>query len=188
MQVIWASSKKFGIGKATTTLDDMLCTWVVGLYDPSGDMRNMQKENVLIGLFDYTYCDTFGKGGGGKGPSSGAIHNIADNKITAPAGSSATAKKKSELETRLHINHGPKDKNSYHEELFAPLFPRASHLRRASNHYSTHNNSKHRTRHLNRKKIRIKKYRKYAKKQRQNHYKLHHNHKRHYHKALKRIT
>ena len=84
MQVVWASSKKFGIGKATTMLDNMLCTWVVALYEPSGAMRNMQGENVLIGLFDYQYCDTFGKGGGGKGASSGVIHNNADTKISAP--------------------------------------------------------------------------------------------------------
>ena len=84
MQVVWASSKKFGIGKATTTLDNMLCTWVVALYEPSGVMRSMEKENVLFGLFDYRYCDTFGKGGGGKGASNGVIHNNADSKISAP--------------------------------------------------------------------------------------------------------
>ena len=97
MQVVWASSKRLGIGKATTTLDSMLCTWVVALYAPSGDMRNMQKENVFIGLFEYQYCDTFGKGGGGKGSSSGTVHNMADTKIAAPAGSDQHAKKKSHL-------------------------------------------------------------------------------------------
>ena len=91
MQVVWASSKKFGIGKATTTLDNMLCTWTVALYEPSGVMKGMERENVLFGLFDYRYCDTFGKGGGGKGASSGVVHNMADSKITAPnaAGQSA---------------------------------------------------------------------------------------------------
>ena len=84
MQVVWASSKKFGIGKATTTLDNMLCTWTVALYEPSGVMKGMERENVLFGLFDYRYCDTFGKGGGGKGASSGVVHNMADSKIAAP--------------------------------------------------------------------------------------------------------
>ncbi len=115
MQVVWASSKKFGIGKATTTLDNMLCTWVVGLYDPSGDMRNMQKENVLIGLFDYTYCDTFGKGGGGKGSSSGAIHNFADDKVAIPAGSDLNAKKKSGF---LHDLSTKRSKEKRHRVKF----------------------------------------------------------------------
>ena len=99
MQVVWASSKKFGIGKATTMLDNMLCTWVVALYEPSGAMRNMQGENVLIGLFDYQYCDTFGKGGGGKGASSGAMHNNADTKISAPNAAQQPAGKRGLLDS-----------------------------------------------------------------------------------------
>lgn len=97
MQVVWASSKKFGIGKATTTLDNMLCTWVVALYEPSGVMRNMAKENVLFGLFDYRYCDTFGKGGGGKGGSSGVIHNNVDSKISAPNAAGQSVGKRNSL-------------------------------------------------------------------------------------------
>ena len=94
MQVVWTSSTRFGIGKATTTLDNMLCTWVVALYEPSGLMRNMQKENVLFGLFDYRYCDTFGKGGGGKGASSGTMHSLTDSKISAPNAANQPAGKR----------------------------------------------------------------------------------------------
>ena len=80
-------------------LDNMLCTWVVALYEPSGAMRNMQGENVLIGLFDYQYCDTFGKGGGGKGASSGAMHNNADTKISAPNAAQQPAGKRGLLDS-----------------------------------------------------------------------------------------
>ena len=198
MQVVWASSRKFGIGKATTTLDNMLCTWVVALYEPSGVMRGMEKENVLFGLFDYRYCDTFGKGGGGKGSSSGVIHNMADTKVAAPnaAGQSAgkrglqlgTLPSKSLVEGTTDVmqefiksdkvgvsNEGVRSK----KELYQTMKGSRESKGGSSNVKRKHR--KHtRTRHIRRKSRRFKKHTSHRRDKLHHKHHVHHHHRRHH--------
>jgi len=60
-QMVWKNSNLFGIGKATSEEDGMLCTYIVGRYRNKGNTPGLFKDNVLKGAFDLTYCDTVGK-------------------------------------------------------------------------------------------------------------------------------
>ena len=207
MQVVWATSKKFGIGKATTTLDNMLCTWVVALYEPSGVMKGMEKENVLLGLFDYRYCDTFGKGGGGKGASSGVVHKMVDNKVAAPNAAGQSAGKRSFQLGSSSSNssyedpvmgtvsslHATKEfmkfdkisdstgemgaKKGFHERSYKTIKAIAKNNSVLINTKRKYK-KQHRTRHSRRKHRRFKKHRSHH---RNRHYWKHHGHHRHHH-------
>ena len=203
MQVVWASSKKFGIGKATTTLDNMLCTWVVALYDPSGVMKGMEKENVLFGLFDYRYCDTFGKGGGGKGASSGVIHNMVDTKVAAPnAAGQSGGKRGLQLGTlpSKSLGEGTSDvmqefiksdkvgsvkeearsKNEFYETMKG-----LAESRKGSSDVKRKHRKHRRTRHFRRKSRRFKKHTSHRRGKVHHKHHRHHHHKRHYRKKHK---
>ena len=101
-QVVWLNSKVFGIGKASVVREGMLCTYVVARYDPTGNQPNTFSDNVLKGNFEYSYCDSLGKGGGGKGMSSGAIHNLVSGKDRPWSASDQPGKKKSQLSNTWH--------------------------------------------------------------------------------------
>ncbi|XP_028392017.1 Golgi-associated plant pathogenesis-related protein 1-like [Dendronephthya gigantea] len=51
-QVIWKESLELGIGKATKGG----CTYVVARYKPPGNWMGKEKENVLKGTFDKSFC------------------------------------------------------------------------------------------------------------------------------------
>jgi len=67
--MVWKDNRYFGIGKATSTQDGMLCTFVVARYrgtdghaQPSADLHRRQiLGNVQKGSFDYGYCDSLGR-------------------------------------------------------------------------------------------------------------------------------
>ena len=60
-QMVWKTTKTFGIGKATTHEDGMLCTYIVGRYREKGNVVGSYDRNVLKGSFDFGYCDSLGK-------------------------------------------------------------------------------------------------------------------------------
>lgn len=60
-QLVWGSTKTFGIGKATSEQDGMLCTYAVGRFKEKGNIPSRYKQNVKKGSFDYGYCDSMGK-------------------------------------------------------------------------------------------------------------------------------
>ncbi|XP_065647709.1 uncharacterized protein LOC105846415 isoform X4 [Hydra vulgaris] len=53
-QVVWKSSTLFGMGKATSEKDGLICTYFVARYKPRGNIVSKYKENVLAGSFDST--------------------------------------------------------------------------------------------------------------------------------------
>ena len=46
-QLVWKSSTRLGIGKASGKIGDMFCTWVVGRYSPAGNVIGKFQENVI---------------------------------------------------------------------------------------------------------------------------------------------
>lgn len=59
--MVWVTTKRFGIGKATSQEDGMFCTYIVGLYREKGNANNEYYTNVLKGDFDFSYCESLGK-------------------------------------------------------------------------------------------------------------------------------
>ena len=57
-QVVWKASKELGIGKAESDEGGMKCTYIVGRYNPAGNMISDFAKNVLKGSFDQSYCNT----------------------------------------------------------------------------------------------------------------------------------
>ena len=57
-QVVWKGSTKLGIGRAETTKNGMKCAYIVGRYDPAGNMIGSYPANVQKGKFDASYCKT----------------------------------------------------------------------------------------------------------------------------------
>ncbi|XP_065654923.1 uncharacterized protein LOC105846415 isoform X2 [Hydra vulgaris] len=52
-QLVWRSSKYFGMGKAVSKKNGLFCTYIVALYKPRGNIMSQYKENVLPGLFQF---------------------------------------------------------------------------------------------------------------------------------------
>ena len=77
-QVVWKTSVELGIGRSVK--GD--CTYVVGRYKPPGNWIGQEKENVLQGSYDPSFCNNpvwvptngggAGQGGGGVGGGGGA--------------------------------------------------------------------------------------------------------------------
>lgn len=59
-QVVWKSSTEMGIGKATRVKADLLCTYIVARYRPTGNVLGDVKSNVLSGSLDSKhFCEQF---------------------------------------------------------------------------------------------------------------------------------
>lgn len=62
--MVWKGSTVLGIGRAEVEEKGMKCAYIVGRYDPAGNMGGEFTENVLKGSFDAdSYCPTVAKGG-----------------------------------------------------------------------------------------------------------------------------
>ena len=57
-QVVWKGSQKLGMGKADGEKNGMKCTYIVGRYDPAGNMMGAYADNVPKGSFDQSYCSS----------------------------------------------------------------------------------------------------------------------------------
>ncbi len=55
-QVIWKDSVKLGLGRATAKKGDMLCTYIVARYRPSGNYDGKFKTQVQKGSFTDDIC------------------------------------------------------------------------------------------------------------------------------------
>lgn len=58
-QVVWRKSTVLGIGRAEIEQDGMKCAYIVGRYQPPGNLAGSFRENVLKGTFNRdVYCPT----------------------------------------------------------------------------------------------------------------------------------
>ncbi|CAH3041090.1 Golgi-associated plant pathogenesis-related protein 1-like [Pocillopora damicornis] len=58
-QVVWKESTKLGIGRAEIEQNGMKCAYIVGRYNPPGNVQESYKQNVLKGSFNReVYCPT----------------------------------------------------------------------------------------------------------------------------------
>ena len=55
---MWKESKLLGIGIAEGTQSNMKCVYVVGRYNPAGNLVGTFDQNVLKGNFDQSYCQS----------------------------------------------------------------------------------------------------------------------------------
>ena len=56
-QVVWKKSKKIGVGHAVTRKNNTICTYVIAIYKPSGNVIGNFEENVSQGSFKKEdYC------------------------------------------------------------------------------------------------------------------------------------
>ena len=57
-QVVWKKSSKLGVGHAVTRKDKTICTYVVAIYKPNGNVIGRFDENVFQGSFKKeNYCE-----------------------------------------------------------------------------------------------------------------------------------
>ena len=56
-QVVWSSSREFGIGKATGTHDGIPCTYIVARYRPPGNFDGQFQTEVKRGSFTKEVCE-----------------------------------------------------------------------------------------------------------------------------------
>ena len=57
-QVVWKKSKKIGVGHAVTRKKNTICTYVIAIYKPNGNVIGNFNENVLQGSFrKESYCE-----------------------------------------------------------------------------------------------------------------------------------
>ena len=59
--MIWKSTSLFGIGKATSHENGMMCIYIVARYRVKGNSPGGFKLNVPKGAFDFGYCESLGK-------------------------------------------------------------------------------------------------------------------------------
>ena len=58
-QVVWKESTVLGIGRAEIEQDGMKCAYIVGRYQPAGNLGGSYRVNVLKGSFHRdVYCPT----------------------------------------------------------------------------------------------------------------------------------
>ncbi|XP_065676814.1 uncharacterized protein LOC136072146 isoform X2 [Hydra vulgaris] len=93
-QMVWQSTKIFGIGIVTTKKNKMTCTIVVARFHPPGNIPKRFKKNVIEGLFDGKICASIKK-------ISDASDSIVDH----------TAPYSSQIKSDQYIKHPHKSKN-----------------------------------------------------------------------------
>ena len=59
-QIVWKGTTEMGIGRATNVKADLLCTYIVARYRPTGNVLGEVKGNVLRGNLDPKhFCEQY---------------------------------------------------------------------------------------------------------------------------------